>query len=681
MKDRILLKTNVMVCLVIVIGFFLTAVLSYRSNFSAALENIEQVSDLTSEGIYYQMTNILSKPVNVSLTMANDSLLKTLLFEEPQQLDNAAYTDTIAQYLQAYQSKYGYDSVFLVSAATSRYYNFSGLDRVLERGDPENVWYYDGLLPSQAEFAMNVDNDEVAQADNAITLFVNCKIKDDDGALMGVVGVGVRIDQLQSILRSYRDDFGVTAYFVNDNGTIELSTEHTGYEQVSLFDVDGGTDDARREILNWKTDGSPLNFWDLDSAGQRRNYVVTRYLPEIGWHLVVERDTQALVAKLNRQLSLTVVVILAIVGIILVIITRVIRNFNLRIVTLTKTYEQQRKTMFEKATEQLFEDIYELDVTHNCPANQATEAYFESLGAPSGTPFDEALAIIAKKQIKPEFQEGYLKTFSPQNVQKAFQSGKDSLHYDLMIAEKGQDYYWMRITAQLILSEGDGSLHMLVYRQNIDAQKRREQQMQELARTDEMTGLLNKATIQRRVMELLQENPKQKYAYYIFDIDHFKDANDRFGHAFGDTVIRQFAEIIRSNFRKSDVIGRIGGDEFAAFLPVADTSWVAQKASALSVALDREIEEGSARWHMSASIGVAIAPGDGMDFDTLYQRADAALYETKKRGRGSFTLYSDLSGAGEAGQSSQLTSEEPFTPAGNREGENPNGNRQKEEMN
>ena len=61
------------------------------------------------------MTNILSKPVNVSLTMANDSLLKTLLFEEPQQLDNAAYTDTIAQYLQAYQSKYGYDSVFLVS--------------------------------------------------------------------------------------------------------------------------------------------------------------------------------------------------------------------------------------------------------------------------------------------------------------------------------------------------------------------------------------------------------------------------------------------------------------------------------------------------------------------------------------------------------------------------------------
>ena len=82
MKERILLKTNLLVCLVIIAGFLITAFLSYRANYSASIENIEQVSALTSEDIYYQINSILTKPVNISLTMANDSLLKDFLIGE-----------------------------------------------------------------------------------------------------------------------------------------------------------------------------------------------------------------------------------------------------------------------------------------------------------------------------------------------------------------------------------------------------------------------------------------------------------------------------------------------------------------------------------------------------------------------------------------------------------------------
>ena len=101
------------------------------------------------------------------------------------------------------------------------------------------------------------------------------------------------------------------------------------------------------------------------SGGKKLNYTVTRYLPELGWHLVVERDTSAFVEQLNRQLALTILIIALIIAAILFIITRVIRSFNRQIVSLTQSVEQERHSMFERATEQLFDKIYKLDITHN----------------------------------------------------------------------------------------------------------------------------------------------------------------------------------------------------------------------------------------------------------------------------------------------------------------------------
>ena len=639
MKDRILLQTNLWVCLVIIVGFLMTALLGYQANYSASIESIEQVSSLTSEGIYYKINSIFSKPVNISLTMANDSLLRDFLAKEGSHLDDPEYVATLREYLKGYQAKYRYDSVFLVSAATARYYNFNGLDRVLVQGDPENVWYYDGLIGSDEEYSMNVDNDEVAGAENAITVFVNCKIRGENDTLLGVVGVGVRIDSFQQILQDYQDKFGMNASLIDDTGMIEVSTEHTGYEQVNLFETDGFEHDNRQQILDWKEEGSAQGFWNTDSNGHKQDYIITRYLPELRWHLVVERDTDALVNELYRQLALSVAVIVVILSLILFLITHVIRRFNTQIVQLTQSVERERQSVFEKATEQLFENIYELDITNNRPANDVTEAYFESIGAPLGSTYDKALRIVAKKQIKEEFRQEYLDTFLPEKVMQAYGQGKESLCCEVMITRDGTHYYWMRITARLVRWETDQTVHMLVYRQNIDAEKQQEQKMQQLAQMDEMTGLLTKTATKRRIDQVLKEYPEERYAFFIFDIDKFKQANDLYGHAFGDSVIQAFTKTIRENFRRTDILGRIGGDEFVAFLRIEDSGWAESKAFNLCQALNRMHTWSDRSWHVSASIGVAFAPKDGKDFDSLYRNADAALYETKERGRGGYTLY------------------------------------------
>ncbi|MCQ4671520.1 sensor domain-containing diguanylate cyclase [Lactonifactor longoviformis] len=643
MKKNILLRTNLLVCLILAIGFSLTAMLSYRANYNASLQNIEQVSDLTSEGIYYQLAGTFTKPVNISLTMANDSLLRDFLLGEEAHLEDEGYTETIREYLRTYQEKYGYDSVFLASVATERYYNFNGLDRVLEPEDTENKWFYE-MLEKDEDYSIVVDNDQVAGAENRITVFVNCKLTGPDGQVLGIVGVGVAISNLQELLQSYETEFGVHAYLVNARGMIEISTEYTGYEAVSLFKQYTFASDIQHEIMDWETAGEAKSLWADNGKGD--SYVVTRYIPELMWHLVIERNTGNLVDEMKHQMLQTVIVILAIIFGVLLIITLVIRNYNKQILSLVKAVERQHHTVFEQATNQLFEDIYELDITNNRPANESTERYFESLGAPAGTPYDKALKIIAEKQIKEEYRQGYLDMFSPENVYRAFQEGHESLHYDLMISKHGEKYYWMRITALIIPWESDHSLHMLVYRQNIDVEKQREHQMQELAQTDEMTGMLNKSATRRQIEALLKKEPGRFYAFFIFDIDNFKQANDHYGHVYGDGVITEFTCRIKNHFRLDDILGRIGGDEFVAFAAAHNREWVNEKAEELSKALDFVYTSREREWHVTASIGAISVWGKGSSFELLYQHADEALYQAKKLGRNTYVVYETLSSEG-----------------------------------
>lgn len=637
-KKNILIQTNLLVCSIIVVGFLLTTILSYRANFSSSLENLQQVTDLTSEGIYHQISTAFNKPVNISLTMANDSLLHDVLILEKENPDNPGIIQKIREYLNTYQEKYGYDSVFLVSAATSRYYNYNGLDRVLRPDDPENSWYFDSLPDTDVDYTINVDNDQVEGAGNAITIFVNCKVWDSTGDFLGIVGIGVEIDGFQRTLQDYRNQFGINSYLIDDEGIIELSTHYSGYENVNLFETNTLSDtQSRQNILDWKS-SEALRFWDQDSFGQKRNYIVSRYLPEIQWHLVVERDTSTLLTRLNHQFILTACILAVILMIILLVITRVIRRFNRQIIDLTHTMEQERQDIFEKATEDLFENIYEIDITHNLPANPATAAYFESLGAPPNCPIDQAMRIIAQKQIKEEYRQGYIETFSPEHILKAYAEGTEKLFYEFMISKDSEQYYWMRITARIVKLESDDSIHILVYRQNIDSEKRREQEMLLLAQTDEMTGLLTKSATRRRINELLNEYPDEHFAYFIFDIDNFKQANDQFGHAFGDTVIRAFTQILLDYFRKDDTLGRIGGDEFVAFVRGVDRAGATERAGQLSRALCRTHTNGGISWKLSASIGVDLSPEHGSDAVALFKSADTALYQSKKQGKNGYTV-------------------------------------------
>lgn len=635
MKQNILLRTNIFICTVIILGFLLTSLVSYNANNGIYKNDIEHITTLTSEGIYHQIDSIFTKPINISQTMANDSLLKTFLMEEKTRENDEDFIQTMREYLMAYKEKYNYDSVFLVSTQTNRYYHFEqGVDRILTTGNPENEWYY-SFLQDGKEYEINIDNDEVQSANNKINIFINCKIFSPDGEIMGVVGVGFAVDTIQEMLHNYERNFQIRANLVDENGMIEISTKNTGYVKKDFFEDCSFVAQKQAILSNVK---STESFWY--STEDRKGYLTSRYIPNMGWHLIIDSDTTVFEARLNRQFFVGVAIVILVTGIVLFVITSIIRKYNAQIVKLTVAKEKAHRTAFQEETEKLYENIHEIDITHNRAANEATESYFEGLGTSKKLPFDKALHEIAQQQIKVEYRDGYINTFSPNNVLQLYQEGTESLSYEMMITnDGGYTYYWIRITARIFFWEEDKSVRMLVYRQNIDCEKRREIVMAEKMQRDSLSGLYNKAATQELIRRLLAEHPERMYAFFILDIDDFKLVNDTFGHAMGDQVIADFAGKIKRQFRESDIVGRIGGDEFVVFVPIPSKEWLEKKVEALSQSLRYEFLQGDKSSSITSSIGVAISPEDGENFETLYQNADGALYQAKEGGKNRYTFY------------------------------------------
>ena len=150
------------------------------------------------------------------------------------------------------------------------------------------------------------------------------------------------------------------------------------------------------------------------------------------------------------------------------------------------------------------------------------------------------------------------------------------------------------------------------------------------ARTDELTGLPNRRGLER-AMSLLESG---RAAMLMADLDHFKRVNDRFGHVAGDAALRHLAGLLKRALRSNDVAVRVGGEEFALWLPDADLAVAAEVAERVR----SMIENTPLRWNgqeirLTCSLGVAATPGSSNTAANLYSAADAALYRAKERGR------------------------------------------------
>jgi diguanylate cyclase (GGDEF)-like protein len=166
--------------------------------------------------------------------------------------------------------------------------------------------------------------------------------------------------------------------------------------------------------------------------------------------------------------------------------------------------------------------------------------------------------------------------------------------------------------------------------------KEAHEELEQQAYSDYLTGLTNRrAFIDKAQETLIRRNRyNEKLSLMMFDIDYFKHINDTYGHAIGDLVLQKIADVSRKTLRDVDIIGRIGGEEFAVLMPQTDMNEALNAAERLRMAFINSpvLLSENENIHYTASFGV-VKVNDGTSIDTLLNQADNALYDAKKSGR------------------------------------------------
>ncbi|MGF1568878.1 MAG: diguanylate cyclase [Nodosilinea sp.] len=167
-------------------------------------------------------------------------------------------------------------------------------------------------------------------------------------------------------------------------------------------------------------------------------------------------------------------------------------------------------------------------------------------------------------------------------------------------------------------------------------QHRKLQQLQQQATQDSLTGIANRASFLAYADHEIKRSKRygEPFAVLMIDIDHFKQVNDAFGHAFGDQVLCQMTAIIAQTLRATDHFGRLGGEEFAVFLPhTLSNEAMAIGQRILAEVLEHAMSFNGHKTTITVSIGLACYDDSDADFAAILARADQALYQAKHRGR------------------------------------------------
>ncbi len=201
-------------------------------------------------------------------------------------------------------------------------------------------------------------------------------------------------------------------------------------------------------------------------------------------------------------------------------------------------------------------------------------------------------------------------------------------------------YRWYHVTGTRLTDRGEGKALTIGTVEDIDEQENERQILLEKATTDSLTGLWNRLETEKEVNKhLLKLGANEHSAFALLDLDDFKEINDKYGHDCGDRALVRFAEKLRSSFKFGDILGRLGGDEFVVHMTLTADRETAERR--LGELMENIIGDSAGcecnAPAISCSIGCCMACKEDT-FESVYKRADDALYKSKSRGKMQFTI-------------------------------------------
>jgi len=232
----------------------------------------------------------------------------------------------------------------------------------------------------------------------------------------------------------------------------------------------------------------------------------------------------------------------------------------------------------------------------------------------------------------------FYRNFTHAKLWSIYASGRSSMTFKYERLMTDGSKRWVRNEIRFLTDVDSGNLCVMLTAKDIDAIKQQEQKMMVAARLDQMTMLLNRETSMEYIRQVLSNEHDRLHVLFMLDIDNFKALNDTLGHQVGDEFLIALAKELKHTFRESDVVGRIGGDEFFALMRnVSEISQVERKAKDL-LSVVNKVALSYPQVSVSGSIGISLYPGNGRTLEELYGKADSALYEAKRGGKNRYVF-------------------------------------------
>lgn len=245
-----------------------------------------------------------------------------------------------------------------------------------------------------------------------------------------------------------------------------------------------------------------------------------------------------------------------------------------------------------------------------------------------------------REYVKPEYYDEYYRIMNLEQIRKFYLEGKKTIKYQFKRKVRNGNYRWMELVIHAFQEQVTEKMYALLYLKDIDEVKKRHLRQEKAASVDVLTNLMNRRTFEKSVRWYMENDAKRNEtsALLIFDIDNFKRVNDTKGHQMGDVILKKFTKILTEFFRKTDYIGRIGGDEFVVFVKNYGSKDI------LNLRLERMqkrlIEQEPVS--ISSSIGICLVDRETFDYKKNMRHADQALYGSKGRGRNLYTYWEDM---------------------------------------
>lgn len=289
----------------------------------------------------------------------------------------------------------------------------------------------------------------------------------------------------------------------------------------------------------------------------------------------------------------------------------------------------------------LFDNVLEADMTNDCLIGENSEKLTALLSIPANSSYSKTIDVISRQMVDENYSEEYRRVLSVENVLKILEQGSNTLEFECIERSDGKNYRWIRAHYCIYKSNVTNCVKIISYVKNIEEEKRAYYRLVEKATTDTMTGLLNNVSTKEIVTDLLRKHGEQSSIILMIDIDNFKGINDTYGHDMGDKVIISICNIIKSNFRDTAIIGRMGGDEFLVCL---SEKLECDNIHAILKQLISDVQNFSIPYKedivkdVTVSIGLVDTFGNE-NFDQLYHYADSAMYKAKSNGKNQYFVY------------------------------------------